>query len=155
MSKLKSFQEKVQSNIVKAIDSTEEQYKNATDKSFEYAEKLEEKGKSYTIGTVKAKHYEAVAKLADNARELNEKADKFVSELIEKIEEQTDKAVKAVNEQIEKIKGTKKTAKKPAKKPAAKKAAAKPAAKKAAAKPAAKKATPKAEAPKKEEAATA
>lgn len=140
MSKLKSFQEKVQSNITKAIDSSEKQYKTASEKSFEYAEKLETKAKSYTIETVKTKHNEAVSKLADNARDLNEKADKFVSELIVKIEEQTDKAVKAVNEQIEKIKGTKKTAKKPA----AKKAAAK--------KPAAKKAAPKKAAAKKEEA---
>ncbi|OZG74252.1 hypothetical protein BTA51_04345 [Hahella sp. CCB-MM4] len=110
MSKLKSYQEQLQQAVEKGIKSFEEQHRALAAKPFDYAEKLEEEAKTFSVKSVREIHDKALDTVYTKLNEWNKLLNDYTSDLVSKFEPEEKKA--------------------PAKKkPAAKKAPAKTAAK--------------------------
>ncbi|WP_020406031.1 hypothetical protein [Hahella ganghwensis] len=111
MSKLKSYQEQVQQAVEKGIKSFEEQHRALAAKPFDYAEKLEEEAKAFSIKSVREIHDKALDTVYSKLNEWNKLVSDYTSGLVSKLEPEEEKKAPAK------------------KKPAAKKAPAKTAAK--------------------------
>jgi len=112
MGKLKSYQEQIQDIIEKGINSVEEQYKTVSGKPFEFAEKLENEARGYSVKTVRDRHDDYMNSFYSSLRSLNKRLGDYAGDLIARVEKEVEAEV-----------ATETKAKTPAK-PAAGKAAA-------------------------------
>ena len=128
MGKLKSYQAQLQEIVEKGINAAEEQQKKLASKPFEYAEKLENEAREYSVKTLRTRYYGYSENLFEQLRSLNTKFGSFAADLVAKLEKEVAEGADEVTSVAQSTKsevagGT--TAKKPAaKKPAAKKPAA-------------------------------
>ncbi len=97
MSKLKSYHAQIQEAIEKGIKTVEEQHVALASKPFDYALKLEEEAKGYSVKSIREKHDEVIDTMYDAVRTFNKKVSDFTADLISKIEKDEAPVEKAAN----------------------------------------------------------
>ncbi len=95
MSKLKNYQAQIQETIDKGIKMVEEQHLALVAKPFDYALKIEEEAKTYSVKALREKHDQAVDTIYESVRALNKKVNDFASDLITRLEGEDKPAEKA------------------------------------------------------------
>ena len=131
MGKLKTYQEQLQEIVEKGINAAEEQQKKLSSKPFEYAEKLENGAREYSVNTLRTRYYGYSDNLFEQLRSLNTRFGSFAADLVSKLEKEVVEGTNEVSDAADSVKSSVEAKTAAAKKPAAKKPAAKkPAAKK-------------------------
>ncbi|MDI9246545.1 hypothetical protein [Marinobacter sp. CHS3-4] len=125
MGKLKTYQEQLQEIVEKGINAAEEQQKKLSAKPFEYAEKLENEAREYSVKTLRTRYNGYSESLFEQLRSLNTRFGSFAADLVAKLEKEAAEGASEVSEAAESVKKTAQAKKPAAKKPAAKKPAAK------------------------------
>ncbi len=125
MGKLKTYQEQLQEIVENGINAAEEQQKKLASKPFEYAEKLENGAREYSVKSLRTRYYGYSESLFDQLRSLNSRFGSFAADLVAKLEKEVAEGADEVTSVAQSTKSEvagDTTAKKPAaKKPAAKK----------------------------------
>lgn len=125
MGKLKSYQEQLQEIVEKGINAAEEQQKKLASKPFEYAEKLENEAREYSVKTLRTRYYGYSENLFEQLRSLNTKFGSFAADLVAKLEKEVaegaDEVTSAAQSTKSEVAGDTAAKKPAAKKPAAKK----------------------------------
>ena len=126
MGKLKTYQEQLQEIVENGINAAEEQQKKLASKPFEYAEKLENGVREYSVTTLRTRYYGYSESLFEQLRALNTRFGSFAADLVAKLEKEaaegSDAVADAADEVTSVAQSTKATAQ--AKKPAARKTSA-------------------------------
>lgn len=125
MGKLKTYQEQLQEIVENGINAAEEQQKKLASKPFEYAEKLENGAREYSVKTLRTRYYGYSENLFEQLRSLNTRIGSFAADLVAKLEKEVAEGADEVSETAESVKETVEGEKEAASKPAAKKPAAK------------------------------
>ncbi len=125
MGKLKTYQEQLQEIVENGINAAEEQQKKLASKPFEYAEKLENGAREYSVKTLRTRYYGYSENLFEQLRSLNTRIGSFAADLVAKLEKEVAEGADEVSETADSVKETVEGEQEAAKKPAAKKPAAK------------------------------
>jgi hypothetical protein len=125
MGKLKTYQEQLQEIVEKGINAAEEQQKKLASKPFEYAEKLENEAREYSVKTLRTRYYGYSENLFEQLRSLNTRFGSFAADLVAKLEKEVAEGADEVSEAADSVKDAAQAKKPAARKPAAKKPAAK------------------------------
>ena len=121
MGKLKTYQEQLQEIVDKGINAAEEQQKKLASKPFEYAEKLENGAREYSVSTLRTRYYGYSDNLFEQLRSLNTRFGSFAADLVAKLEKEVVEGADEVAEAADAVKESAEEQKPAAKKPAAKK----------------------------------
>lgn len=92
MSKLKSYQEKIQKFVEHGIDAAEQRHNKVAARPFNLAEKLEEEAKSYSVKSVRQAHNHYAKNVYSSLRWLNTRANSYASDLIRRLEREASEA---------------------------------------------------------------
>ncbi|HKK55653.1 hypothetical protein [Marinobacter sp.] len=125
MGKLKTYQEQLQEIVENGINAAEEQQKKLASKPFEYAEKLENGVREYSVTTLRTRYYGYSESLFEQLRSLNSRFGSFAADLVAKLEKEVVEGAEEVSDVADAVKESAEGQKPAAKKPAAKKPAAK------------------------------
>src|SRR6056297_1825223 len=88
MGKLKSYQQQLQEIVENGINAAEEQQKKLASKPFEYAEKLENGVREYSVTTLRTRYYGYSESLFEQLRSLNSRFGSFAADLVAKLEKE-------------------------------------------------------------------
>jgi len=125
MGKLKTYQEQLQEIVEKGINAAEEQQKKLAAKPFEYAEKLENEAREYSVKTLRTRYYGYSENLFGQLRSLNSRFGNFAADLVAKLEKEVAEGVDEVSDAADAVADSVEAQKPAAKKTAARKPAAK------------------------------
>lgn len=125
MGKLKTYQEQLQEIVEKGINAAEEQQKKLAAKPFEYAEKLENEAREYSVKTLRTRYYGYSENLFGQLRSLNSRFGNFAADLVAKLEKEVAEGVDEVSDAADSVADSVEAQKPAAKKTAARKPAAK------------------------------
>ena len=125
MGKLKTYQEQLQEIVEKGINAAEEQQKKLAAKPFEYAEKLENEAREYSVKTLRTRYYGYSENLFGQLRSLNSRFGNFAADLVAKLEKEVAEGVDEVSDAADAVAASVEAQKPEAKKTAARKPAAK------------------------------
>ena len=121
MGKLKTYQEQLQEIVENGINAAEEQQKKLASKPFEYAEKLENGVREYSVTTLRTRYYGYSESLFEQLRSLNSRFGSFAADLVAKLEKEVVEGAEEVSDVADAVKESAEGQKPAAKKPAAKK----------------------------------
>lgn len=130
MGKLKTYQEQIQEIVEKGINAAEEQQKKLAAKPFDYAEKLENEVREYSVKTLRERYNGYSDNLFGQLRSLNHRFGSFAADLVAKLEKEAAEGTGAVAGTAEDVAETAESARRSVsgtgtrKKPAARKSTA-------------------------------
>jgi hypothetical protein len=101
MGKLKTYQQQLQGIVDKGINAAEEQQKKLSAKPFNFAEKLEDDLRAYSVKTLRQRYYGYSDELFDQLRSLNSRFSNFAGDLVAKIEREAAESADAISEAAE------------------------------------------------------
>jgi methyl-accepting chemotaxis protein len=103
MGKLKTYQQQLQGIVDKGINAAEEQQKKISAKPFNFAEKLENDLRAYSVNTLRQRYYGYSDELFDQLRSLNSRFSNFAGDLVARIEREAAESADAISEAAEDV----------------------------------------------------
>lgn len=101
MGKLKTYQQQLQGIVDRGINAAEEQQKKISAKPFNFAEKLENDLRAYSVKTLRRRYYGYSDEVFDQLRSLNSRFSNFAGDLVAKLEREATESTDAISEAAE------------------------------------------------------